>query len=148
MSSQKITTFLWYDNQAEEAATFYTSLFKNSSIVSKTPLVVTFSLEGQEFSALNGGPQYKFTPAMSLFIRCEDQDEVDHFWNAFTADGGTPVRCGWVCDKYGVSWQIVPQILPELLQDPDKEKAQRAMQAMLKMQKFDIAELQAAHAGN
>jgi predicted 3-demethylubiquinone-9 3-methyltransferase (glyoxalase superfamily) len=147
MSSQKITTFLWYDNQAEEAAIFYTSLFKRSCITNKTPLVVSFILDGQEFSALNGGPEYKFTPAMSLLIKCDDQAEVDHFWDAFSGNGGTPNRCGWVADKWGVSWQVVPRVLPELIGDPDKEKAGRAMEAMLKMVKLDIAKLQEAHAG-
>lgn len=149
VACQKITVFLWYDeNLAEEAATFYTSLFKDSHIIEKTPLVVKFSLHGQQFCALNGGPQYKFTPAISLLITCEDQDEVNHFWNALGKDGGgTEVQCGWVTDKYGVSWQVVPRILSELLQDPDKEKANRVMQAMMKMVKLDIAELKKAYAG-
>ncbi|KAI9783935.1 MAG: hypothetical protein M1839_002880 [Geoglossum umbratile] len=148
LSSQKITPFFWFgDNLAEEAATFYTSLFKDSHIVSKTPVVVTFTLCGQKFGALNGGQAYKFTPALSLLVTCEDQDEIDHFWDAFTKDGGAPVQCGWVTDKYGVSWQVVPSVLPELLMDPDREKAERAKEAMMKMQKFDIAKLKAAHAG-
>ncbi|MCJ1259247.1 hypothetical protein MMC24_007083 [Lignoscripta atroalba] len=148
MSSPKITPFLWYDNnQAEEAATYYTTLFPNSHIISKTPMVTTFSLSGQEFCALNGGPQHKFTPAISLLIRCADQAEVDHFWDAFVADGGTADRCGWVRDRYGVSWQVVPTVLAELMQDEDREKAGRAMKAMLGMGKLDIAELRRAHAG-
>lgn len=149
LTHQKITVFLWFDNNlAEEAALFYTSLFKNSRIVEKNPIVVKFSLDGQEFCALNGGPKYKFTPAISLSISCEDQSEVDHFWNALgAAGGGTDVQCGWVADKYGLSWQIVPKIFPELLNDKDKEKADRAMQAMLKMVKLDIEQLKKAHAG-
>jgi predicted 3-demethylubiquinone-9 3-methyltransferase (glyoxalase superfamily) len=149
VTSQKITVFLWYDQGlAEEAALFYTSLFKNSHVVEKTPLVVRFSIDGQEFCALNGGPEFHFTPAISLSISCEDQDEVDHFWNALgAAGGGTDVQCGWVADKYGLSWQVVPKILPEMLQDKDEVKANRTKEAMLKMVKFDIAELKRAHAG-
>jgi predicted 3-demethylubiquinone-9 3-methyltransferase (glyoxalase superfamily) len=149
VTSQKITVFLWYDHSlAEEAALFYTSLFKNSHIVEKTPLVVKFSIDGQEFCALNGGPKFHFTPAISLSISCEDQHEVDHFWNALgAAGGGTDVQCGWVADKYELSWQIVPKILPEMLQDKDEEKANRTKEAMLNMVKFDIAELKKAHAG-
>jgi predicted 3-demethylubiquinone-9 3-methyltransferase (glyoxalase superfamily) len=149
LTTQKITVFLWYDNNlAEEAALFYTSLFKNSRIVQTTPLVVKFSIDGQEFCALNGGPKYKFNPAISLSIACDDQDETDYFWNALgSAGGGMDIQCGWVVDKYGVSWQIVPKIFPELLNDKDEEKAGRAMQAMLKMVKLDIETLKKAHAG-
>jgi predicted 3-demethylubiquinone-9 3-methyltransferase (glyoxalase superfamily) len=149
LTAQKITVFLWYDNNlAEEAALFYTSLFKNSRIVQTTPIVVKFSIDGQEFCALNGGPKYKFNPAISLSIACDDQGETDYFWNALgSAGGGMDVQCGWVVDKYGVSWQIVPKIFPELLNDKDEEKAGRAMQAMLKMVKLDIETLKKAHAG-
>ncbi len=144
----KITTFLWYnDNQAHEAATFYTSLLPNSSITSQTGQVTTFQLSGQPFAAMNGGPQYKFTPAISLCINCDDQAEVDRFWTALTADGGTPNRCGWVTDKYGVSWQVVPKVLPGLLQGGDGGKAGRVMRAMLRMKKIVVAELEAAYAG-
>lgn len=149
VTSQKITVFLWYDNNlAEEAALFYTSLFKNSRIVEKSPVVIKFSIDGQEFCALNGGPQYQFTPAISLLITCEDQDEVDHFWGELgKLGGGTEVQCGWVTDKYGVSWQVVPKVLSELLQDEDREKANRTMQAMMKMVKLDIEQLKNAHSG-
>lgn len=148
---QKITTFLWFDNQAEDAARFYTSIFKNSRIVSVMPgqqgtaLSVTFELEGQQFMALNGGPLFTFTPAISLFVSCETQQEVDELW-AKLCDGGKPSRCGWLEDRFGLSWQIVPTTLGMLLGDPDRAKAGRAMQAMLKMGKIDIDELQrAAH---
>jgi predicted 3-demethylubiquinone-9 3-methyltransferase (glyoxalase superfamily) len=146
--SQKITPFLWFDkNLGLEAAEFYVSLFPNSSIVRTTPIVVTFNLCGQEFCALNGGPEYKFTPAISLYINCEDQKEVDHFWDAFSKDGGAENRCGWVSDKYGVSWQVVPKALPELMGDKDKEKAGRVMEAMLKMGKLSVEGLERAYRG-
>jgi predicted 3-demethylubiquinone-9 3-methyltransferase (glyoxalase superfamily) len=148
LGSHKIHPVLWFDNKlASEAANYYTSLFPDSHIIDETPVVVTFTLSGQKFSALNGGPAYKFGPAISFFITCEDQKEVDYFWDAFTKDGGEANRCGWVQDKYGVSWQVVPKILPELLGDKDKSKAGRAMEAMMKMGKLDIAVLKAAHAG-
>lgn len=142
---QKITTFLWFDGQAEEAAKFYTSLFKNSKIVSANPMSVVFELDGQEFYALNGGPQFKFTEAISLFVKCETQEEIDYFWNKFTADGGQESMCGWCKDKYGLSWQIVPNVLGQLIGGSDPAKAQNAMQAMLKMKKLDIAQLTAAY---
>ena len=147
---QRITPFFWYDGQAEEAARFYTSLFKNSKIVSTMPgpkgtvLGVTFQLEGQEFIALNGGPQYKFTPAISLFVSCETQQEVDQLWEKL-AEGGKKDRCGWLQDKYGLSWQIVPTVLGKLLGDPNREKAQNVSNAMLQMDKLDIAGLQQAY---
>lgn len=150
---QKITTYLWFDNQAEEAATFYTSLFADAKIVEvlrhgdegKGPAtLVTFELAGQRFLALNGGPQFQFTEAMSLLVDCADQAEVDTLWAALTADGGEPGQCGWLKDRYGVSWQIVPRALPELLGHPDPETAARVMKAMLSMQKIDIAGLEAA----
>ncbi|PGH12127.1 hypothetical protein AJ80_06848 [Polytolypa hystricis UAMH7299] len=148
LPSHKIHTCLWFDNNnGLEAATFYTSLFKNSRITSVAETLVTFTLDGQDISALNGGPHYKQTPAASLFIICEDQDEIDHFWNAFTADGGKEIQCGWVTDKFGVSWQVVPRVLMEMMGDPDEEKAKRAHDAMLNSVKFDIAELKEAFEG-
>jgi predicted 3-demethylubiquinone-9 3-methyltransferase (glyoxalase superfamily) len=150
---QKITTFLWFDGQAEEAMTFYVSLFKNSRIVSTTPgpdgkmLTGTFELDGQRFMALNGGPKYKFTEAVSLFVNCETQAEVDDLWRKLTADGGAESMCGWLKDKYGLSWQIIPTALGRLLGDRDRAKAGRAMQAMLQMRKIDIAKLQRAFDG-
>lgn len=142
---QKITTFLWFDNQAEEAAKFYVSLFKNSKIVTSNPMMVIFELDGQTFYALNGGPQFKFTEAISLFINCEDQAEIDHFWNKLTANGGEESMCGWLKDKYGLSWQVVPKNFNELVFGPDKAGAERAMQAMMKMRKLDIATLRSAY---
>jgi len=153
---QKITTFLWFDNQAEEAAKLYVSLFKNSKIGSisrygdagpgpkGSVMMVTFQLDGQEFMALNGGPEYKFTPAMSLFVNCETQQEVDALWDKLS-EGGRKDRCGWLTDKYGLSWQIIPTALPKLMSDPDPEKSKRVMKAMLQMDKIDIAALERAH---
>lgn len=154
---QKITPFLWFDHQAEEAVKFYTSLFKSSKMgsVSRygdagpgpkgTVMVSTFQLEGQEFVALNGGPHFKFTEAISFVINCKTQDEVDHFWEKLSA-GGEKSRCGWLKDKYGVSWQVVPTVLGEMLGDKDPEKSKRVMQAMLKMDKLDIKKLKQAYA--
>ena len=150
---KKITPFLWFDTQAEEAMNFYVSLFKNSKVnnISRGPdgkvFSVAFELDGQEFMGLNAGPQFKFNEAVSMFVHCEDQAEVDHFWNALTADGGEESMCGWLKDKYGLSWQIVPKQLGELLGDPDPERSSRVMQAMLKMQKIIVADLQKAHEG-
>jgi predicted 3-demethylubiquinone-9 3-methyltransferase (glyoxalase superfamily) len=156
LQSQKITPFLWFDNQAEEAARFYTSVFKNSKMLrishygegSPGPagqvMTAEFVLDGQEFVALNGGPHFKFTEAISFVVNCDSQDEVDYFWNTFTADGGQESMCGWLKDKFGLSWQIVPRILNEMLLDKNPEKAKRAMQAMLKMKKIDIATLKRA----
>jgi len=156
---QKISPFLWFDDQAEEAAVFYTSVFKNAKMgevayfpagadaVGSQPgtvMTVTFELEGQQFTALNGGPVFKFSEAVSFVIDCQDQAEVDHYWSSLTADGGEESQCGWLKDKYGVSWQVVPHRLHELLASPDKQKAQRVMQAMLKMQKIEISALEAA----
>jgi predicted 3-demethylubiquinone-9 3-methyltransferase (glyoxalase superfamily) len=155
MPMQKITPFLWFDSQAEEAATFYTSLFNNSRIVNVvrygeagpgvagTVMTVEFQLEGQQFTALNAGPQFKFTEAISFVVNCETQAEVDRLWKALT-DDGEEQPCGWLKDKFGLSWQIVPVVLNELLADPDPAKAQRAMQAMLQMKKLDIQTLQDA----
>lgn len=154
----KITPFLWFDDQAEEAVQFYTSIFKDSQIlgVSRygegspgqpgTVMTVSFQLAGQEFTALNGGPVFKFTEAISFFVNCETQAEVDELWEKLCA-GGEESQCGWLKDKFGVSWQIVPTGLGDLLGGPDPLKAQRAMQAMLKMRKLDIAALQHAYDG-
>lgn len=144
---QKITPFLWFNDNAEEAANFYTSIFKNSKVTSTMPgpggtvMGVSFILDGQEFQALNGGPMFKFTEAISMFVRCETQEEIDFFWNKLTVDGGQESRCGWLKDKFGLSWQIVPPVLGQLLSDKDGAKAGRAMQAMLKMNKIIIADL-------
>ena len=157
---QKITPFLWFDDQAEEAADFYVSVFRNSWVmsVSRYPeggpgppgaaMSVTFTLDGLEFQALNGGPLYSFTEAISLFVNAPTQDEIDHLWKELTSGGGEPGQCGWLKDRYGLSWQIVPPVLGELLGDPDPEKASRVMQAMFEMTKIDIAALQAAHDGD
>lgn len=135
---QKITTFLWFDNQASEAAEFYVSIFPNSKIINQNPMMVTFNLDGQDFFALNGGPLYKFTEAISLFVSCEDQKEIDHYWEKLSADPAAE-KCGWLKDKYGLSWQIVPKNLGELINN------EKGMQAMLKMKKLDIAALSSAH---
>ena len=152
---QKITPFLWFDKEAEEAAKFYVSIFKNSKVgkvlrygdtgpgPKGSVMTVSFELDGQPFTALNGGPQFKFTEAVSFVVHCETQPEVDHFWEKLTA-GGRPVQCGWLKDKFGLSWQIVPNVLIELLSDPDPQKSQRVMQAMMQMVKIDIAKLKEA----
>jgi predicted 3-demethylubiquinone-9 3-methyltransferase (glyoxalase superfamily)/uncharacterized protein YndB with AHSA1/START domain len=153
MKAQKITTFLWFDGNAEEAMKFYVSIFKNSKVVSTMPgpdgkvLTGTFELEGQRFMALNGGPQFKFTEAISLFVNCETQSEVDDLWKKLIAGGGAESQCGWLKDKFGLSWQIIPSALGRLLGDRDRAKAGRAMQAMLQMRKIDIAKLQQAFDG-
>lgn len=155
---QKITPFLWFDNQAEEAMNFYVSIFKNSKPGRVTRygdagpgpkgqvMSVTFQLEGQEFMALNGGPLFHFTEAISLFVNCETQQEVDDLWSKLS-QGGKTSRCGWLKDKFGLSWQIIPQTLGELLADKDPVKSQRVMQAMLQMDKIDIAALKRAYEG-
>jgi predicted 3-demethylubiquinone-9 3-methyltransferase (glyoxalase superfamily) len=156
---QKITPFLWFDNQAEEAVNYYVSIFKNSKItnvarygddaanVSGRPkgsvMTVAFQLDGQPFVALNGGPVFTFSPAVSFVVDCQTQQEVDHLWEKLSA-GGEAQQCGWLKDKYGVTWQIVPSVLGKLMSDPDPAKAQRVMQAMLQMHKLDIAALQQA----
>ncbi len=150
----KITPFLWYNNQAEEAARFYTSVFKNSRIIEVQHFegpdpagkvtVVEFEIDGQRVTAMNGGPDFKLDEAFSFYVECASQDEVDYYWEALTADGGQESQCGWLKDKYGLSWQIVPELLMKMMKDPDKEKASRAMQAMLKMQKIETSELQKA----
>jgi predicted 3-demethylubiquinone-9 3-methyltransferase (glyoxalase superfamily) len=157
---QKITPFLWFDDNAEEAMEFYTSIFEDSKIVgvsrydeagarasgrpAGSVMSGTFELAGQQFMALNGGPQFKFSEAISLFVNCETQEEVDHLWERLS-EGGEKGQCGWLKDRFGVSWQIVPTILGELLGDPDPEKVQRVMQAMLQMRKLDIRGLEEAH---
>lgn len=149
----KFTTFLWFDDAAEQAATLYTSIFEDSRIVSRMPgpggkpQGVTFELGQQRFIAFNGGPHYKLTAAASIFVSCETQEEIDGYWEKLLADGGKATRCGWLEDRFGLSWQIIPSALPSLLGDPDRARAGRAMQAMLGMQKLDIAELKKAAAG-
>jgi len=154
----KITPFLWFDNQAEEAANFYVSIFQHSKIVNVSrygeagpgpkgsAMTVVFQLDGQEFIALNGGPHFRFTEAISFAVDCKTQQEVDEYWEKLSA-GGKPGQCGWLKDKYGLSWQIVPSILGQLLGDKDPQKSKRAMEAMLKMTKLDIAALQRAYEG-
>jgi predicted 3-demethylubiquinone-9 3-methyltransferase (glyoxalase superfamily) len=153
---QKITPFLWFDGKAEEAANFYVSVFKNSKIVSimrygeagpgpkGSVMSATFQLDGQEFIALNGGPMFTFSPAISFFVHCESQEEVDKLWEKLS-EGGEKQRCGWLKDKYGVSWQIIPTVLGQLLQDKDREKSKRVMNAMLQMDKLDITTLKQAY---
>ena len=155
---QKITTYLWFDREAEEAANLYTSTFKNSKILNVarygdagpgpkgTAMTVNFQLDGQEFIALNGGPMYRFTEAISLLVDCETQEEVDRLWNKLTA-GGEESQCGWLKDKFGLSWQIIPSALFRLMSDPDPEKSKRVMEAMLQMKKIDVPTLERAHAG-
>jgi len=155
--SQRITPFLWFDSNAEEAASFYISVFPNSEIteVSRygeagpraagSVMVVSFRLDGQEFLALNGGPEFTFTEAVSFSIACANQEEVDYYWDKLT-DGGKPGPCGWLKDKFGVSWQVVPTVLTEMLQDEDRQRADRVMQAMLQMGKIDIAKLEEVYA--
>jgi predicted 3-demethylubiquinone-9 3-methyltransferase (glyoxalase superfamily) len=143
----RVTPFLWYDGQAEEAARFYVSVFKKGSrVTSVSPMSVTFQLEGQPFIALNGGPMFKFSEAISLMVDCKDQREVDTYWRKL-GDGGRPGRCGWLKDRWGLSWQVVPRALGECLGGPDKAGAQRAMAAMLTMEKLDVAKLKAAYRG-
>jgi predicted 3-demethylubiquinone-9 3-methyltransferase (glyoxalase superfamily) len=163
-TSQKITPCLWFDDQAESAVAFYTGIFKNSKVTKisrygkagqeihqKPPgsvMIIAFELDGSPFTALNGGPQFKFNEAVSLQVMCKTQEEIDHFWNALSAGGDDNARqCGWLKDKYGVSWQVVPIELPDLLSDPDSERSQRAMNAMMKMKKLDIAGLKRAFEG-
>ena len=141
---KKITPFLWFNNNAEEAANFYVSIFKNSKIINATPMMVSFVLDGQEFIGLNGGAQYAFTEAISMFVNCEDQSEVDELWNALL-DGGQETQCGWLKDKFGLSWQIIPKALGELMGDKDPMKAKRVMDTMLTMKKIDVSQLQAAY---
>jgi predicted 3-demethylubiquinone-9 3-methyltransferase (glyoxalase superfamily) len=162
VSAQKITPCLWFDTQAEEAARFYVSIFNNSKIRAvsryskagheihgKQPgsvMTVAFEIDGQAFLALNGGPNFKFNEAVSFQISCETQEEIDHFWSRLT-EGGQERPCGWLKDRYGVSWQVAPAMLPQMLTDPDAEKIERVTNAFLQMKKFDIAVLKRAHAG-
>lgn len=143
---QKITPFLWFDDQVEEAVKFYCSIFPNAKIGRLSPFVSTFELEGLQFTALNGGPRFRFSEAISLYVNCETQNEVDRYWEKLS-EGGELQQCGWLKDKFGISWQIIPSALPRLMSDPDREKANRVMQAMMRMQKIDIAGLERAHAG-
>jgi predicted 3-demethylubiquinone-9 3-methyltransferase (glyoxalase superfamily) len=156
ITAQKITPFLWFDGNAEEAMNFYVSLFKNSKIVNVsrygdagpgpkgTVMTGTFQLAGQQFHALNGGPQYRFTEAISLFVNCESQEEVDELWEKLS-QGGEKSRCGWLKDRFGLSWQVIPSVLGKMLRDNDPEKAKRVMQAMLQMDKIDIKKLNQAY---
>ena len=141
---KKITPFLWFDKQAEEAMNYYVSVFKNSKVINASPQMVQFELDGQEFIGLNAGPQYKFNEAVSMFVNCEDQAEVDYFWDKLSAVPEAE-QCSWCKDKFGLSWQIVPKQLGELMSDPDPKKSQRVVQAMLKMKKIVVADLQKAH---
>ena len=154
---QKIAPFLWFDGNAEEAVNFYVSVFKKDSQILNisrygdagpgpkgTVMSATFELHGQEFIALNGGPQFKFTPAISFFVHCQTQAEVDELWEKLSA-GGRKDRCGWLTDKYGLSWQVIPDVLGKMLNDPDREKAKRVMNAMLQMDKIEIKKLQQAY---
>ncbi len=155
-SLQKITPFLWFDHQAEEAARFYTSVFENSRIEAVTRygeagpspagsvMTVAFELDGQKFVALNGGPAFKFTEAVSFVVNCENQQEVDEMWEKLS-DGGAEIQCGWLKDKFGLCWQIVPTVFFEMIADPDAERKERVMRAMFQMKKFDIAALEAAY---
>ncbi len=138
-----ITPFLWFDGNLEEAVQFYSGVFK-THVISQNPMSAEFEIEGQRFMGLNGGPNFKFNEAVSFFISAETQDEVDYYWNALTANGGAEGQCGWLKDKFGVSWQVIPKTLGRLLGDPDRERAQRVLQAMLKMQKIVIADLEKA----
>ena len=159
IAASKINPCLWFDTEAEEAARFYCSIFKNSKITGKSSygeagpgpkgqvMIVTFELDGQEFTALNGGPQFPFTEAMSLVVNCKDQKEIDYHWGKLTSGGGKEVQCGWLKDKFGVSWQIVPTIISDLMSDEDPAKRDRVMAAVLKMIKPDIAAMKAAAAG-
>ena len=156
IETQKITTFLWFDQNAEEAVNFYTSVFKNSKIrdvarygeagpgAKGDVMIIDFELDGQQFIALNAGPQFKFTEAISLLVHCQTQEEVDYYWTKLTADGGQEVECGWLKDKFGLSWQIVPDVFLELLRNSDEQKRDRVMKAMMKMKKLNVKELQEA----
>jgi predicted 3-demethylubiquinone-9 3-methyltransferase (glyoxalase superfamily) len=160
---QKITPFLWFDHRAEEAAKFYTSVFKNSKVGRilrydeasakgagrpvGSVLTIEFEIAGQKFTALNGGPEFKFNESISFMVNCDTQNEVDYFWEKLTADGGQESQCGWLKDKFGVSWQITPAVLIDMLNDKDAKKAERVMKAMMQMQKIDIKRLKQAYAG-
>lgn len=157
MSKDSISPCLWFDGLAEEAANFYVSVFKNSRVTDVarwgdggsfpkgTAMMVSFELDGRPFNALNGGPQFKFSEAVSMIAHCDSQEEIDHYWERLTADGGKPVQCGWLTDKYGLSWQIVPRVIAELMRSKEPGRSGRVMAALMKMQKLNIAELQAAY---
>jgi predicted 3-demethylubiquinone-9 3-methyltransferase (glyoxalase superfamily) len=159
MTTQKITTYLWFDGNAEEAVQLYTAIFPRSRVTkvarwgeggpgpAGTVMNIAFELDGQPFIALNGGPHFKFTPAISLFVSCESQQEVDAYWSKFLAAGGSAKGCGWLEDRYGLSWQIIPNKLVELMSDPDPKRSGRVAQALMTMQKIDVAALEGAHAG-
>jgi predicted 3-demethylubiquinone-9 3-methyltransferase (glyoxalase superfamily) len=159
VSKQKITPCLWFDGRAEEAVKFYTSIFKRSKKgeISRygesgpgkkgTVMTATFEIEGQEFMALNGGPEFKFTPAISFIVHCKSQKRVDYYWDKLMAGGGAPQQCGWLTDKFGVSWQVVPIVLPELMKAKDRKARERVMQAVLQMVKLDVKELKRAAKG-
>jgi predicted 3-demethylubiquinone-9 3-methyltransferase (glyoxalase superfamily) len=142
-----ITPFLWFDNNVPQAVAFYKSVFPNAKVENVSDFMAVFELEGQRFNALNGGPKYRFNEAVSFFISVENQEQVDYFWNKLTADGGEEGNCGWLKDKFGLSWQVVPTALGRFLSDPNRAKANRAMQAMLKMRKLVIADLESAFEG-
>jgi predicted 3-demethylubiquinone-9 3-methyltransferase (glyoxalase superfamily) len=157
---QRITPFLWFDDQAEEAAKFYVSVFKNSKITGTSHytgeepsgqkgsvMTVSFELDGQEFVALNGGPRFKFTEAVSFVVNCETQEEIDYYWEKLTADGGEEVQCGWLTDKFGLSWQVVPAKIREWMEDKDPARSQRVMHAVMEMKKLDMAAMQRAYDG-
>jgi predicted 3-demethylubiquinone-9 3-methyltransferase (glyoxalase superfamily) len=160
MKTQKISPYLWFDNNAEQAVEHYLTLFPRSRVTTVvrwgkggpapegSVMNIAFELDGQSFMALNGGPHHKFTPAISLFVSCDTQDEVDALWKRLADAGGTPVQCGWITDKFGVSWQIIPKQLVELMSDPDPIRSGRVAQAMMSMVKIDIAALESAHAGS
>jgi len=157
---QRITPFLWFDDQAEAAANFYVSVFKNSKITGTSHytgeepsgqkgsvMTVSFELDGQEFVALNGGPRFKFTEAVSFVVNCETQEEIDYYWESLTADGGEEVQCGWLADKFGLSWQVVPTKIREWMEDKDPARTQRVMHAVMQMKKLDMAAMQRAYDG-
>jgi predicted 3-demethylubiquinone-9 3-methyltransferase (glyoxalase superfamily) len=143
----KITPFLWFDAPLDEAVAYYESIFDDVRVVSQTPMSATFEIERQTFRALNGGPRFKFNESVSFFIECKDQAEVDRYWEKLTADGGAESQCGWLKDKYGLSWQVIPLALMRYLGDEDRPRSQRVMQAMLKMKKIDVAALDRAADG-
>lgn len=147
MKIQKVVPFLWYDTQAQVAAEFYTSLFPNSRIVQRHPMVTTFELDGMTMMAMNAGPKFPHTEAFSLLVQCDTQEEIDHYWNSLMADGGSPSMCGWLKDRFGLSWQVVPSNIGSLMSGPDQAASQRAVQALMGMQKISIAELMKAHKG-
>jgi predicted 3-demethylubiquinone-9 3-methyltransferase (glyoxalase superfamily) len=145
MSLNKITPFLWFDNNGQEAAEFYVSVFPNSRIITSSPFITVFELENQRMQALNGGPNFEFTEAISWYVDCEDQAEVDYYWDKLISNGGTPGQCGWLKDKYGMSWQIVPKALPKLMMDSDPIKAGKVREAMMKMTKIMVQDLEEAY---